>query len=150
MELSFDYYTKIFIGNTVVHQFKNRILEDDIISYSKIDNDVILITFKIKRLDIYNISCVKEIADTAYNNFIKESKKCFNVILDCSLITYIDSSAVGALLNSWQKLNKIKKYLILCNVNSVLKQTLKNLYLHNFFLIFNSVEESVNCLKRKI
>jgi anti-anti-sigma factor len=146
MELVLDNYAKFIIGNDMINTFKHRMLEDDVINYSKINNNTILIVFKIKRLDIYNISCIKEIVDTAYNNIVKKNKKGFNVILDCNSITYIDSSAVGALLNSWQKLNKIKRQLILCNVNNILKQTFKNLSLNNFFYIYNSVEDSVKSL----
>jgi len=150
MELSLDYYAKFIIGHDImVHQFKNEVLENAAINHTKINESTILITFKVKQMDIYNISYVKEILDTMYKNTTEENKRGFNIIIDCDSITYIDSSVVGALLNAWQQLYKIKKSLILYNVNNVIKQTLKNLNLNTFFIIFNTLEESVQCLKEK-
>jgi len=149
MKLIMNYYHKFIMGSDMVHTFKNTVLEDDVMNYSKIDESTVLITFKIKRLDIYNVSCIKDIVDTAYTTLITEEKKGLNVILDCDTIKYIDSSAVGALLNTWQQLNKLKKSLVFCNVTGVMKQTLKNLDLDKFFMIFDTLEESCKWLKDK-
>jgi anti-anti-sigma factor len=147
MELALDNYFKVIFGKNMVHTFQNRMIEEDVITYSKINDSTILLEFKIARLDIYNVSCIKEIVDTAYNNLVSEHKRGLHVILNCESIEYIDSSAVGALLNSWKQLNKIKKSIVIYNVKGIMKQTLKNLDLDKFFMIFDTLEHSIKWLK---
>ena len=128
------------------NQSKNEVLENTAINYAIINESIILVTFKVRQLDIYNISYVKETLDTMYKNLTEENKKGFNLIIDFELISYIDSSVVGALLNTWKQLHKIDKSLIFLNVKKVVCETLKILDVDKFFTILNTLEECVQCL----
>lgn len=149
MELALDNYFRVVFGKNMVHTFQNRVIEEDVITYSKINDFTILLEFKINRLDIYNVSCIKEIVDTAYSNLVSECGNKLNVVLNCESIKYIDSSAVGALLNSWQQLNKLKRSLVLYNTKGVMKQTLKNLELDKFFYICETLDSCLKFLEKK-
>ena len=127
-------------------QLKNEVIENTAINHVIINESTILVTFKVKRLDIYNISYVKETLDTMYKNLTEENKKGFNMIVDFESISYIDSSVIGALLDTWKQLHKIDKSLIFLNVKKVVCETLKILDVDKFFTILNTLEECVQCL----
>ena len=127
-------------------QLKNEVIENTAINHVIINESTILVTFKVKQLDIYNISYVKETLDTMYKNLTEENKKGFNLIIDFESISYIDSSVIGAFLDTWKQLHKINKSLIFLNVKKVVYKTLKIFDADKFFTILNTLEECVQCL----
>jgi len=68
-------------------------------------------------------------------------KKQFNIIVDFSKVTYINSYGLGVLTSVWREVKKANGRLILVNMNPKIKKIFQLTWLSKVFEIFDKFEE---------
>jgi anti-anti-sigma factor len=84
-----------------------------------------------------NIHIIKE----KINEFL--SQNVVKLVFDFKSVNFMDSSGIGFLVTVLKELSKKNSKLKLCNLNTTVSSTLKQVQLYSFFEIFDSVDEAV-------
>jgi anti-anti-sigma factor len=91
-------------------------------------------------MDLYTSSQLK----TAFEESKKEG--FVNFIVDCTELTYLDSSGVGTLISVFTTAHRIKAGFFLCGVRGTVRTVIEFTKLTNFLPIVDTFEEALNKL----
>lgn len=94
----------------------------------------VLIYFPEKEININNYEQEKK----AFEDAVKKNEK--KMLVDLSAVSYIDSSGLTILIETYKALKKINGHLRLCGMNSKIKNIFEITNLHIFFEIFDTQE----------
>ena len=102
-----------------------------------------VIIFKVEG-DFDNLLCIK------YKNAITEilaRKRVEMTVFDLSLVSFIDSSAIGLLIGRFKQVNEYKGRMIICGVNNQIKKTLA---ISGIAMIIDTYEDIYENIKESI
>ncbi|MFN8674473.1 MAG: STAS domain-containing protein [Candidatus Sericytochromatia bacterium] len=99
-------------------------------------NDIFIVKLDEKRLDAKEAVSFRD----TITNFVNEKK--YNVVIDFTNITFIDSSGLGALVSALKLIGRNGK-LVLNNINDTVFQTFTRTKMDKVFSITKNTEEAL-------